>query len=137
MCEFCEMENIVVPISADVPAMDVYASVDALMDCDTGKMQWVMDVVNIITDDAAAFQINYCPMCGRKLKEGKWVDEKCGNCRYSYSRRWAGPFSIGKIILTCRRFPPKVHDGSVGSRLIVMDDDWCGEWEGVEDADQR
>ena len=75
MCEFCEMENTVVPIGADVPAMDVYASVDAFMDCDTGKRQWVMDVVNIITDDAAAFQINYCPMCGRKLEGVENADE--------------------------------------------------------------
>lgn len=69
MCEFCESETAVSPISADVPAMDVYASVDAVVDRDTGKRLWVMEVVNIITDDDAVFRIEYCPMCGRKLAE--------------------------------------------------------------------
>ena len=69
MCEFCEDMMPVTPVSADIPEMDVELYLESFYNLDTGERPVRLVAISNATDKEAEFEVNYCPMCGRKLAE--------------------------------------------------------------------
>lgn len=68
MCKHCEGSWPIDYLQADVPTMDVQMVIEDVEIVPSGRELTHLVVYNQISDDEACFRIEYCPMCGRKLK---------------------------------------------------------------------
>lgn len=69
MCVYCEDMMPMVPVSADVPGMDVEMYLERFYNLDTGARPVRLVAVSNTTGEEAEFRVSYCPMCGRRLAE--------------------------------------------------------------------
>ena len=69
MCVYCEDMMPMTPVSADIPEMDVELYLESFYNLDTGERPVRLVAISNATDKEAEFEVNYCPMCGRKLAE--------------------------------------------------------------------
>lgn len=70
MCWFCEDMMHKTPFVADVPGMDVEMFLEPWFNVDSGRDGASLVVANVLTDEEAQFKVDYCPLCGRKLRRG-------------------------------------------------------------------
>lgn len=68
MCDYCEAMEEMLPRCADLPSMDVCAMVEGWVTDDGERHGVDLVIYNQMTTDEAYFSINFCPMCGRRLK---------------------------------------------------------------------
>ena len=68
MCRHCEESRPIDFLQADVPAMDVKMIVEDVEIAPSGRGLTHLVACNQASDDEARFRVEYCPMCGRRLK---------------------------------------------------------------------
>jgi len=56
--------------------------------------------------------------------------EECGNCKFYREEDYEDDdVSYGTSYGNCRRFPPKRIDATVSGFPMVVQDEWCGEFQ--------